>query len=109
MNEVRISPMAVRDLEGVRDYIAKVLLEPGTAEAVVDDILDAVDLLAGHSELDKRLEFPGGLDSGYRYIIRRKHLIFYRVVPGDGGEVIYADRIIVGRRDYIELLINVIE
>lgn len=97
---VTYSADVIKDLDGIRDYIANVLKNPAAADNTVSGILDKADLLEAQSEIGKRLFFDNTLDSGYRYVIHSHYLAFYRI----SGNTVYIDRVIYGRSDYMKLL-----
>lgn len=98
--KVVFSPLAIRDLDEIWDYISDVLKNPSAAENTVNGILDKADLLGDQPEIGAQLFFDDGLNSGYRYVIYNNYLTFYRVYP----ETVYVDRVIYGKRDYMNLL-----
>ena len=69
--KVEYSPRAIRDLDEIWDYI------------------------------DKNLGNTDAAESGYRFIVYKHYMAFYRLKPDD---TLYVDRIVYGRRDYMSLL-----
>lgn len=102
MNQIVYSPKAQADLDAIWDYISEKLMNPTAAENTVNGILDTVDMLKKQSEIGKPLYFSSGLYSGYRYLIYKNYLAFYRILD----ETVYVDRIVYGRRDYMRLLFH---
>jgi len=97
---LRYSPLAVRDLDGIFNYISQTLRNLQSARKIVSDILDRAEDL-------EALPYIGSLvdglpsDSGeYRVIGVHNYLVFYRVT--DTG--VFIDRILYKRRDYLPLL-----
>ncbi|WP_303825081.1 type II toxin-antitoxin system RelE/ParE family toxin [Ruminococcus flavefaciens] len=99
MNKIVYSPKAQNDLDEIWAYISEKLLNP-TAENTIDSILDTIDALQEHSEIGKSLYFSSDLFSGYRFLVYKNYLAFYRT----SGDTVYIDRIIYGKRDYMRLL-----
>lgn len=97
---IRFSPEALNDLDEIYNYIANNLKDPTAAENTVSKLLDKSELLADEPEMGKMLFFDDDLFSGYRYIISDNYLAFYRI----GGENVYIDRVIYGKRNYMKLL-----
>ena len=102
MNQVVFSPKALADLDDIFAYISDSLSNPIAAENTVNGILDTVDMLKDHSGIGKPLYFSSDIFSGYRYLVYKNYLIFYR----SNKDTSYVDRILYGKRDYISLLIK---
>lgn len=100
-SKIEYSPRAIKDLDEIWDYIEAEICNPSAAQNTVEGILDKVDGLACFSESGAKLEFENGLNSGYRYLVFKNYLAFYRLKP-DG--VVYVDRVIYGGRDYRRIL-----
>ena len=100
MNKIVYSPKARNDLDEIWTYISEKLLNPSAAEATVNGILDTIDMLQAQAEIGKPLYFLSDLFSGYRFLVYKNYLAFYRT----SAEAIYIDRIIYGKRDYMRLL-----
>ena len=102
MDWVVYSPKAMADLDEIFDYISNKLANPIAAESTVNGILDTADMLKDHSEIGKPLYFSDDIFSGYRYLVYRNYLVFYR----SNNDTAYIDRILYGKHDYIRLLIK---
>ena len=102
MNQIVYSPKAQADLDEIWNYISDKLMNPTAAENTVNGILDTVDILKDQSGIGKPLYFASGLYSGYRYLIYKNYLAFYRILD----EKVYVVRVIYGRRDYMRLLFH---
>lgn len=93
-SKIDYSPRALKDLDEIWDYIEFELCNPSAAQNTVDGI-------ASFPESGAKLVFENGLDSGYRYVVFKNYLAFYRVRPNN---VVYVDRVIYGGRDYMRIL-----
>ena len=100
MNKIVYSPKAQNDLDEIWAYISEKLLNPSAAEATVNGILDTIDMLQAQAEIGKPLYFSSDMFSGYRFLVYKDYLAFYRT----SADTIYIDRIIYGKRDYMRLL-----
>ena len=100
MNKIVYSPKARNDFDEIWTYISEKLLNPSAAEATVNGILDTIDMLQAQAEIGKPLYFSSDLFSGYRFLVYKNYLAFYRT----SADTIYIDRIIYGKRDYMRLL-----
>lgn len=96
-SKIDYSPRALKDLDEIWDYIEFELCNPSAAQNTVDGIMDKVDGIASFPESGAKLVFENGLDSGYRYVVFKNYLAFYRLRPNN---VVYVDRVIYGGRDY---------
>lgn len=99
-NKIQYSPLALKDLDEIWDYITNKLMNPSAADNTVNGILDRIDGLDGFPETGSRLLFDNGLDSGYRFIIFKKYIAFYHIQ----AELIYVDRVMYRKRDYMKVL-----
>ena len=102
-SKIEYSPKAVRDLDEIWDYIENELCNPSAAQNTVDGIMDKIDDLAMFPESGAKLEFDNGLESGYRFVVFKNYLAFYRLRPDN---VVYVDRIIYAGRDYMRILFH---
>ena len=100
-SKIEYSPRALKDLDEIWDYIEVELCNPSAAQNTVDGIMDRVDGIASFTESGSKLEFENGLNSGYRYVVFKNYLAFYRLKPND---IVYVDRVIYGGRDYMSIL-----
>lgn len=96
-NKIQYSPIAMRDLDGIWDYITNELLNPSAAEDTVNGIMDVINGLEDFPEIGNRLIFDTGLDSGYRFVIYKNYMTFYHIQ----ADFIYIDRVMYGKRDYM--------
>lgn len=99
-NKINYSPLALNDLDEIWEYITEELMNSSAAENMVNGIMDAVEALEDFPEAGVRLVFDGDLDSGYRFVIYKNYMAFYHTQ----NSVIYVDRVIYGKRDYMKVL-----
>ena len=100
-SKIEYSPKAVRDLDEIWDYIEKELCNPSAAQNTIDGIMDKIDDLAMFPESGAKLEFDNGLESGYRFVVFKNYLAFYRLRPDN---VVYVDRVVYAGRDCMRIL-----
>ena len=98
--KVKYSPNALCDLDEIWEYISNILKDSIAADRTVNGILDKTELLSEQSMMGTPLYFENNLYSGYRYVICKNYMAFYRL----SDDVVYVDRIIYGKRDYMRLL-----
>lgn len=99
--KVEYSPRAIRDLDEIWDYIDKNLGNTDAAQRIVSGIMDSIDSIAAFPKSGPKLIFEDVPESGYRFIVYKHYMDFYRLKPDD---TLYVDRIVYGRRDYMSLL-----
>ncbi len=99
--KVEYSPRAIRDLDEIWDYIDKNLGNTDAAQRTVSGIMDSIDSIAAFPKSGPKLIFEDVPESGYRFIVYKHYMAFYRLKPDD---TLYVDRIVYGRRDYMSLL-----
>ena len=100
MAKIEYSPKSRQDLEGIGDYIAVTLQNPIAARNTVNRIQDTIDKLAKTPQIGTRLSSLYDVESDYRFLVCGNYLAFFREEAG----IIYIDRIIYGRRDYLSIL-----
>lgn len=101
LRRIEYSPRALKDLDGIWDYIEKELCNPSAAQNTVEGIMDKIDILMSFPEAGAKLEFENGLNSGYRYVSFKNYLAFYRLGSDD---IVYIDRVVYSGRDYMRIL-----
>ena len=100
-SKIEYSPKAVRDLDESWDYIKIELCKPSAAQNTIEGIMDKIDDLAMFPESGAKLEFDNGLESGYRFVVFKNYLAFYRLRPDN---VVYVDRVVYAGWDYMRIL-----
>ena len=100
--EVEYTESAYRDLDGIYDYIANVLLEPVIAQNQTDRIMDAADSL-DHMPLRYRLyEHEPWRSKGWRIMPVDNYVVFY--LPDETDGIVSVIRIMHGSRNITEHL-----
>ena len=94
------SPLALRDLDNIFDYIANELTNPVSAAETVNAILDRAEQLEDFPFVGSRVEGLPFMTDEYRFIGIRNYLVFYRITDTR----IFIDRVLYKRRDYLPLL-----
>lgn len=101
LRRIEYSPRALKDLDGIWDYIEKELCNPSAAQNTVEGIMDKIDILMSFPEAGAKLEFENGLNSGYRYVSFKNYIAFYHLGSDD---IVYIDRVVYSGRDYMRIL-----
>ena len=98
--KIQYAPLALSDLEEIRDYISVALSNPVAAERTIRGILERIERLERHPELGPCVPPSVGLGDEYRIVMYGNYLAFYRIV----GATVFIDRVLYARRDYLRLL-----
>ena len=100
VNALSISPEAVKDLEGIKAYIAEELGNPTAALAMVTRIIQGIKQLRVTPTAYPSLASKVPFDTNYRFLICGNYIVFYR----HEDKTIFVDRILYGKRDYAKIL-----
>lgn len=76
---VKLMSRAVRDLDGIYSYIAGTLLEPGTAQKMVDELERGILSLAQFPNRCPLRRSGVYAHRGYRQLLVRNYAVIYRV------------------------------
>lgn len=99
MAKIVFSMAARQDLADIGDYIAYKLRNKTAAKNLLDRIRTVVMSLEKFPESGSRLDLPNP-NNAYRYLVCGNYMIFYHV----SDDVVFVDRILYGRRDYLAIL-----
>ncbi len=100
-SKVLYSKEALKDLDAIWNYIESDLSNPVAAEHTVTGIMDKIDAVAAFPESGSKLIFDNGLESGYRFVIYKHYLAFYKL---KAEQTICINRVLYGGQDYMKLL-----
>lgn len=100
MNKLHLSDQAHADLTEVKAYISKDLENPSAAVSVVRNITKDIRRLREYAFIGAPLSSIANVVSSYRFLVTGNYLTFYRI----SGNVVYVDRVLYGRRDYLRIL-----
>ena len=95
---VRVLRRALNDLQSIHDYIARD--EPPRAGSFVDDLLARIESLDRFGDRGATPRDAALRQRGYRYLVHRDHLIFYKVI----GKQVRVYRVLHGKRDQAGIL-----
>ena len=101
--EVVWSPVAVDDLDAIREWIAVENNEPTAAERTITAILDRVDGVADFPLATTPLDSRCRIRSSWRFVEERGYLVFIRVER----DRVYVDRVLNGKSDFLRKLFDV--
>ena len=96
------SPKFLEDLLSIGDYIEYQLFNPSGADRITNGIMDATNILAKYPEAGTKIFLPGGLDSGYRFVVFEDYLAVYQIRVGE----VYIARAVNVKQDYMRVLFS---
>ncbi len=77
--EVFLTPKALRDLDAIYSYVAESLLEPGTAEALINALENGILSLEFMPYRCPERRVGAYASRGYRQLLIRNYTVIYRV------------------------------
>lgn len=95
---VRVLRRAERDLQQIYDFVAREA--PERSERFIDGLLDAIASLDELAERGATPRDPNLRLQGYRFLVYRDYLVFYKVLPRQ----VRIYRVLHGHRAYRGLL-----
>ncbi len=99
-HNVYYSPEFLKDLFSIEEYIKTQFCDPEAAERIVNGIVDATQILKEYPESGAKVYLPGGLDSGYRFVLFHEYLAVYMI----RNEDVYISRVVHEKQDYLSVL-----
>ena len=102
MNSIVFSDEAIKDLQGIKDYISDELLNSVAADNSVSKILRSIRILGDFPESGSPLSSIINYDSEYRFVVCGSYISFYTYE----NETVYIHRILYGKRNYLRILFN---
>ena len=100
MHKVHLSPEAAKDLEEIKQYIARELKNPDAAKRTVRTITSDLRTLERFPEAGPSVEALTGYATELRYFVCGKRLALYKIVDG----AVYIARIVDPKQDYLRVL-----
>ena len=100
IKEIEYSPEAVKDLQGIDEYISVELDNAQSAERIVDDIIRKIDMLSELPELGASLSSRVDVKTDYRYLVCGNYNVFYRIEI-DKVKIV---RVLNARRNFMAIL-----
>ena len=100
-----ITPDAIEDLNGLKNYIADVLLSPETALKYIQAIRAEISDLAHMPARNRCVEQEPWHSRGVRKIIVKNFYVYYRI--DETSDTVYILNVIYARRDQLKALSHV--
>ena len=98
--EIKYSPLAIIDIEDAEKKIRIEYSSPNAARNFLDCIFEAINKLSIYPMLGAKLDVSFASSTPYRFIKCDNYFVFYRYE----NDVIYIDRVLYKRRNFIQLL-----
>lgn len=98
MIKLRYNPIAISDLEEIKEYITQDNEE--AAIRIVKELLEKTETLINFPKMGPSLSKKIGIKNKYRYLVCNQYIIFYIFED----QTISIMRILHAKRDYLKLL-----
>ena len=102
MHKLRINPLALKDLQGIKKYITKELDNSVSAVKVVERIIQRYEKLRDFPTMGVSLSSNVSVPTNYRFLVSGDYIIFYKVE----NDYISIYRILNVKRDYLRILLK---
>jgi addiction module RelE/StbE family toxin len=98
MIELRYNPIAISDLEEIKEYISQDNEE--AAIRITKELIEKTEPLINFPEMGISLSKKIGIKNRYRYLVCKQYVIFYIFED----QTVNIMRILHAKRDYLKLL-----
>ncbi len=98
--KLRINPVALQDLQGIKAYITDDLCNPDAATKTLKNIVASYTRLLDFPMMGKVLADTINIPTDYRFLVSGEYLIFYKIE----GDFISIYRVFNSRQDFIRVL-----
>jgi len=98
MTKIRFNPMAISDMQEIKEYISQD--NPEAAIRITNNIFEKIQSLAEFPKMGAALDKKIGISTKYRYLVCDKYIAFY-ILEDDFVSIM---RILHGKRDCLSLL-----
>jgi addiction module RelE/StbE family toxin len=100
MCKIRYSSEAKTDLADIKEYVGEELRNPDAAFRIITHITKRIRKLSRFPEMGASLSSIVDMETNYRFLVCKNHLVFYRIEDTE----IYIVRVLYGKRDYLTIL-----
>ena len=101
-HKLHFSKLFLNDLDEIGDYITSEYSSTETALNIIKGIMDSVKPLSDFPNMGQVFFLPDGTDSGYRYVLYKKYITFYKII----NDEVFIARVMYQKRDYIRVLFD---
>jgi addiction module RelE/StbE family toxin len=102
MVSIKISPRAQKDMLEIKEYISEELSNPAAATNVLSIITKRIRELAEFPLMGAPMSSIINIETGYRFLVCGQYTVFYRYE----SDAVYVDRVLYGRRDFMQILLG---
>ena len=99
---IKLSPNAIEDLQGIKFYIENDLQNPIAARNTINKIISTYEDLSIFPESGIPVQKYVPFATDYRFVLANNYSIFYRI----SNEDILIIRILYSKRDFLNILIS---
>ena len=96
---IQYSKAAIRDLDRVWAEVFEASKSFDVTEKYIDDLMNKVEEKSDYPESGAPLYYEDSF-TGYRFVVYKVYMAFYRI----DGNVMFIDRVLFGRSDYMRYL-----
>ena len=96
---IQYSKAAIRDLDRVWAEVFEASKSFDVTEKYIDDLVNKVEEKSDYPESGAPLYYEDSF-TGYRFVVYKAYMPFYRI----DGNVMFIDRVLFGRSDYMRYL-----
>ncbi len=100
VQNIRVNPIALKDLMGIKEHITEELDSPDAALKIVKKIVDSYEKLSDFPGMGISLNSKIDIPTDYRFLVSEEYIIFYKLE----GKHVSICRILNARMDYLKVL-----
>lgn len=100
MYEIRLNPLALKDLKSIKEYISVSLENPESARKVLNEIIETYEKLQYFPSMGTELSSKIDVKTDYRFLVCGNYLIFYK----SDHQYVSIYRILYAKRNYLNIL-----
>jgi len=102
MAKIKVSPKAIDDMKGIKNYITEELSNQSAAVKLLKDIYLKIENLQEFPFMSSSLFGKVEVQNEYRFLISGNYMIFYHFEI----DTVYIVRIFYGKSDYMKILFD---
>lgn len=99
---IKLSPNAIEDLQGIKSYIENDLQNPIAARNTINKIISTYEDLSIFPESGIPVQKYVPFATDYRFVLANNYSIFYRIK----NNTVFVIRILYSKRDFLSILFS---
>lgn len=99
---IKLSPNAIEDLQGIKSYIENDLQNPIAARNTINKIISTYEDLSIFPESGITVQKYVPFATDYRFVLANNYSIFYRIE----NNTVFVIRILYSKRDFLSILFS---